>query len=277
VCVCARTTGAGLACLHCAHPHLTGDPCAQAGPAVSTLGFTTWRAVRRLTQVLRGCWSKRGELRGAACAGHGLTSKQGVFIGISRYKKVLGYIVTDGKSLFVTRDHITFDPQLFPFKLKPTSSPDWKTFYNLTNPVAEGAVLHKSPSASPENPMPDYSSDESDLDPDFDSSQNPESADINDTPTYESSSDDSPDNDSAPIHTEEESPTNLTRPSRARQPVQRYKTTHTPRPPRSQTSSEILWHTDPAHRQERLSWIGKDVTRFFPTHGTFKGKVQQYH
>ena len=29
--------------------------------------------------------------------------------------------------------------------------------------------------------MPDYASDESDLDPDFDSSQNPESADINDT------------------------------------------------------------------------------------------------
>jgi hypothetical protein len=38
-----------------------------------------------------------------------------------------------------------------------------------------------------------------------------------------------------------------------------------------------LWHTDPAHRQERLSWIGKDVSKFFPTHGTFKGKVQQYH
>jgi hypothetical protein len=113
--------------------------------------------------------------------------------------------------------------------------------------------------------MPDYASDES------------ESADINDTPTYESSSDDDSPNDTARIHTEEESPTNLTRPSRARQPVQRYKTTHTPRPPRSQTPSEILWHTDPAHRQERLSWIGKDVSKFFPTHGTFKGKVQQYH
>ena len=32
VCVCARTTAAGLTCLHRAHPHLTGDPCAQAGP-----------------------------------------------------------------------------------------------------------------------------------------------------------------------------------------------------------------------------------------------------
>jgi hypothetical protein len=26
-----------------------------------------------------------------------------------------------------------------------------------------------------------------------------------------------------------------------------------------------------------LSWIGKDVSKFFPTHGTFKGKAQQYH
>ena len=32
VCVRARTTAAGLACLHSAHPHLTGDPCEQAGP-----------------------------------------------------------------------------------------------------------------------------------------------------------------------------------------------------------------------------------------------------
>ena len=34
----------------------------------STLVFTTWRAVCRLTQVLRGRWAKRGELRGTARA-----------------------------------------------------------------------------------------------------------------------------------------------------------------------------------------------------------------
>ena len=37
------------------------------------------------------------------------------------------------------------------------------------------------------------------------------------------------------------------------------------------------WNTDPAHKKERLSWIGKEVSKFFPTHGAFKGKVQQYH
>jgi hypothetical protein len=25
-----------------------------------------------------------------------------------------------------------------------------------------------------------------------------------------------------------------------------------------------------------LGWIDKEVSKFFPTHGTFKGKVQQY-
>jgi hypothetical protein len=108
--------------------------------------------------------------------------------------------------------------------------------------------------------MPDYASDESDLDLDFDSSKNAETADINDIPTYESSSDDEqPDSDSSAIQSQEESPAPLTRPSRARQQVQHFKTTHTPRPPRSQTPSEILWNTDPSHKKERLSWIGKEV------------------
>ena len=148
----------------------------------------------------------------------GLTSKQGVFVGIARYKKDLGYIVSDGRSTFVTRDYITFDPQLFPFKLKPTTSPDWQTFCNLTNPVAEGAVTQTPTSSTTTDPMPD--SDESDLDPEFDSSKNPESADIHDTPTYESSSEDEQmDNDSSAAQTQEEPPISMTRSSRARQPV----------------------------------------------------------
>ena len=138
--------------------------------------------VRRIPPIGAFCavYTDRRQLQDQS---FGVTSKQGVFIGIARYKKVLGYVVTDGKSLFVTRDHITFDPQLFPFKLKPTTSPDWQTFYNLTNPVAEGAVTPAPTSSAPADPMPDYASDESDLDPDFDSSKDPESADINDTPT----------------------------------------------------------------------------------------------
>jgi hypothetical protein len=37
-CVCARTTAAGLSCLHRAHPHLPGDPCAHLrGPQLILL------------------------------------------------------------------------------------------------------------------------------------------------------------------------------------------------------------------------------------------------
>jgi hypothetical protein len=126
--------------------------------------------------------------------------------------------------------------------------------------------------------MSDYASDEFDHDPDFDSSKHPESADIHDTPTYESSSEDEKtDTDTATAQTQEESPSSMTRPSRVRQTEQRFKTTHTPRPPCTPTPSEILWNTDPTHKQERLSWRGKEVSKFFPTHGTFKGKAHQYH
>jgi hypothetical protein len=56
--------------------------------------------------------------------------------------------------------------------------------------------------------------DQSDHDPDFDSSKHPESADIHDTPTYESSSEDEqPDTeatDTATVQTQEESTSSMT-------------------------------------------------------------------
>jgi len=124
--------------------------------------------VRRIPPISAFCavYTDRRQLHDQS---FGLTSKQGVLLGIARHHKVLGYLITDGRSIFVTRDHITFDPQLFPFKLKPTTSPDWQTFYNLTNPVAEGAITQTSSSQATADPMSDYASDESDHEPDFDS------------------------------------------------------------------------------------------------------------
>jgi hypothetical protein len=151
--------------------------------------FNRGADVRRISPIGAFC-SVYADRRKLHDQSFGLTSKQGVFVGIARYKKVLGYVITDGRSLLVTCDHITFDVQLFSFKFKPTTSPDWQTFYNLTraNPIAEGAVTQTTSSSAPVDPMPDYASDESNLDPDFVSPKNLESADINDTPTYESSS-----------------------------------------------------------------------------------------
>ena len=74
------------------------------------------------------------------------TSAKAMMLAGNIPKRYWQFVVSH--AAYLTRDHITFDPQVFPFKLKPASSPDWQTFYNLTNPVAEGAVLHKSPSAT---------------------------------------------------------------------------------------------------------------------------------
>ena len=80
--VCARTSthprtnscGSGLPASRAPAPDRR-SLCAGRARSSSTLGFTTWRAVRRLTQVLRGRGAKRGELRGTACAGQGRASR----------------------------------------------------------------------------------------------------------------------------------------------------------------------------------------------------------
>ena len=68
--------------------------------------------VRRIPPISAFCavYTDRRQLHDQS---FGLTSKQGVLLGIARHHKVLGYLITDGRSIFVTRDHITFDPQLF--------------------------------------------------------------------------------------------------------------------------------------------------------------------
>jgi hypothetical protein len=76
-CVCARahhSCGSGLPALRVPAPDRRSLRAGRARSS-STLGFTTWRAVPRLTQVLRGRWAKRGELLGAVCAGQGRASR----------------------------------------------------------------------------------------------------------------------------------------------------------------------------------------------------------
>ena len=76
-CVCARShhsCGSGLPASRPPAPDRR-SLCAGRARSSSTLGFTTWRAVRRLTQVLRGSRAKRGELRRAAYASQGRASR----------------------------------------------------------------------------------------------------------------------------------------------------------------------------------------------------------
>jgi len=92
-----------------------------------------------------------------------LPSDQGVFIGIAKHNGVIGYCVSDGSRIIVTRQNLAFDPHLYPFHQKPLSAPAWQTFHNLTQPAAQGNTqqLIQLPDA-PE--APEYASSESDAD-----------------------------------------------------------------------------------------------------------------
>jgi len=102
-----------------------------------------------------------------------LTSTQGIFIGIAQHNKVLGYCMTDGVTVFVTRDSIAFDPHLFPFTLLPNAAaPNWQTFHDLNQSAAsEARALDKiqgQPALMPPPPLQDENvSNESDIDPNF--------------------------------------------------------------------------------------------------------------
>jgi hypothetical protein len=67
-----------------------------------------------------------------------LPSTPGIFVGVGIYQKTLGYMVTDTtlNKLTVTRQHLSFDPQLFPLRLKPTvppcNTPLFRNFHGLT-------------------------------------------------------------------------------------------------------------------------------------------------
>ena len=209
----------------------------------------------------------------------GLTSKQGVFIGIGRYNKVLGYLITNGNNVIVTRQNITFDPQLYPFKLRPTTSPDWQTFYRLTNPNARGAATTTTPPKLASSPDEEYSSDESVIDQDYRSSPN-DNKDLAMDEEQEQADDEHDEDNEEDTEEESSAPIATSKPRRTSKPPSTFKGsnyTSPPKPPRQPTTYENLWNSNSNHKQERLSWIGKQVSKHFPGHGIFKGKVSEYH
>ena len=63
-----------------------------------------------------------------------LTSQPGIFIGINRHNKNLGYCLTDGNKIWITRNHISFDRNFFPLTQRTqASSPAWATYHNLVH------------------------------------------------------------------------------------------------------------------------------------------------
>ena len=96
-------------------------------------------------------------------------------------------INTNGNNIHVSLDNISFDPDLYQFNLQPFSSPDWQNFYNHTIPIADGSYppIGKNQSNSPKDDDDENVSPPSEPDPDFDSTQHPESSPIDaDNETY---------------------------------------------------------------------------------------------
>ena len=71
-----------------------------------------------------------------------LPSTPGIFVGVGLYQKTLGYMVTDTtlNKLTVTRQHLSFDPQLFPLRLRPTAPPLFRNFHRLTSTQAPAST-----------------------------------------------------------------------------------------------------------------------------------------
>ena len=185
-----------------------------------------------------------------------LPSSPGIFIGVGIYQKVLGFMVTDTglQDIFVTRQHLAFDPQIFPLRLKPRAPPLFQNYHKLTAPKP---TTEPKPSASTPTMEEAEGSD-------FDESAPapPERA----TPAERKRKQELPESESSDSETEVTtlSPRSL-RP-RASRPAPAPKAPKTP----------LRYHADDAYRTERDSLLGKRVIKYFPGYGTFKGTVKEY-
>ena len=203
----------------------------------------------------------------------GLTSIQGAFIGIAYHNKTLGYCITDGKRVTVTRHHIAFDPYLYPFKLNAAPPPAWQTFHRLTTATIQDQETNFGPAQNttdlPHTEDLDDNSDESEFDPNEPTPapqlENEEEKDDGPDDDTESDSDGEliePMADTPPL------PTRTSR--RVRTGPVRY------RPPSNQRPIDH-YNQDADYRKKRTSLIKTRVRKFFPGHGTFEGTITSYY
>ena len=66
-------------------------------------------------------------------------------IGIE-HNVIIDYCVSDGSRIIVSCQNLAFDPHLYPFYQKPLSALAWQIFYNLTQAAAQGSTQQVSPS-----------------------------------------------------------------------------------------------------------------------------------
>ncbi len=166
-------------------------------------------------------------------------------------------MVTDTtlNKITVTRQHLSFDPQLFPLRLKPTSPPLFRNYHKLTTVQTTSDNTHTTPT-----PHPFEEDEDSDFDPaDKATSETPTPIETNHRKETH------PETDSS--ESDSDIVTSSTRSLRPRIP-----TPVTTKPPKPASR----YDTDETFRKERQDMIGKRVTKYFPGHGAFHGTVKEY-
>jgi hypothetical protein len=200
----------------------------------------------------------------------GLTSIQGVFIGIAHHRKTLGYCITDGSRVSCTRHHIAFDPYLYPFKMNATAPPAWQTFHNLTTTKPEADIRDfTAPQTTTDLPHTTElqdNSDESDFDPEV-SAPADMSAEIDDI-LPELLDSDSDEEQVIPATIDPPTPTR--RSIRVRQAPVSFKA-------KARQTTYERYNRDDSFRTMRDALVNTKVRKYFPGYGIYTGVITSYY
>jgi len=195
---------------------------------------------------------------------------QGIFISIAKHNGVICNCVSDGSRIIVTRQNLAFDPHLYLFHLKPLSASAWQTFHNLTQAAAQGSTQQATPSTK-QPAAQKYISSESDIDDLLCT----EIQEVNDTITEEKA--DKQDSSESDLDSDENCNENTRISSRQRRPSAIFKARY--ENPIAARKTNLLKHynSDKDYSDDRFSLFDIDITKRFPGHSSFNGKISEYH
>jgi len=200
-----------------------------------------------------------------------LPSDQGVFISIAKHNGIIGYCVSNGSRIIVTRQNLAFDPHLYLFHQKPLSAPAWQTFHNLTQAAVQGSTQQVIPSTDQPEAQ-EYASSESDVD----DSLRSKAQNLNDNAETQEQADkqDSSDSDAASDDDDDKS-TGIS--SRQKRTPAAFKVR--PESSNAQRKANVLkqYNSDKEYSDDRNSILDIAITKHFPGHGSFNGKIIEYH
>jgi len=159
---------------------------------------------------------------------------------------------------------------LYLFHKKALSAPAWQAIHNLTQAAAQGST-QKATASTEQQPAQEYASSESDID----NSLCTEIQEVNDT-IYEEKTD--PHNSSeSDVESDDDRNESTRISSRQRRPPAVFKAR--PENHVNERKANLLKHykSDKEYLDDRNSHLNIAITTRFPGHGSFNGKITEYH